>query len=105
MTHLKKYWGWYTLAAAALVGAIVYFNWDTIRGWFGAEDRSGDRGINNRIILVPIRDNRGRLTRKFFPVQPNENKKVPCREVTYVLNGVTYKGWVGDCKFPNPTAD
>lgn len=36
MTHLKKYWYWYALGAAA-IGALVYFNWDTIKGWFSSD--------------------------------------------------------------------
>lgn len=97
--HLKKYWGWYTLLAAAIVGGIIYFNWESISAWWNDEDRSGERGVR-ATILTPIRDNQGRLTRQFYQVQPDAKKKVPCQKVTYTVNGVTYTGWVGDCNFP-----
>lgn len=35
--HFKKYWGWYTLAAAAIItGIVVACNWDK---WFGNDDQ------------------------------------------------------------------
>lgn len=33
LSHLEKYALWYILGAIAL-GLLIYFNWDTIKGWF-----------------------------------------------------------------------
>lgn len=35
MKHLKRYWVMYTLLVVA-IGLVIYFNWDTIKGWFSS---------------------------------------------------------------------
>lgn len=41
MTHLKKYWIWYTIAVVVIVaGILAYFNWETVKGWFGSSEQT-----------------------------------------------------------------
>lgn len=52
MTHLKKYWIWYLVAAVVVTIAILaYFNWDTVKGWF-ASDTDDERGMSMSDIVT-----------------------------------------------------
>lgn len=63
MTHFRKYWLWYALAAVALIAIIVWANWETVRAWFPA---AGTRTANG---------NRGSVRPPLNPVQSPNN---PC---------------------------
>lgn len=57
MTHFKKYWLWYTIAVVILIALLVYFNWETVKGWFSSSQgryASSDTNASTRQACIDV---------------------------------------------------